>query len=196
MSRPGDTLDDYFATLGLPRAAAIDEQVLHRAYTEHSRHAHPDHGGSEAAAALVNAAYESLRQPEKRLKHLLELAGPSEAVAWRTVPLDEDMMQLFSALSAAMDASAKFLDRKTKAASALARALLANEEMQHRDVLEQIGFKIEARKDGMEALLPSLDTAIKDQQPDGWKQLAATQARFAYLAKWQSQVRERLLALM
>jgi curved DNA-binding protein CbpA len=187
---------DYFATLGLPRTAAIDEQALHRAYTEHSRHAHPDHGGSETMAAHVNAAYETLRHPEKRLKHLLEIFGPDEATAWRTVPLDEHMMQLFSALSAAMDSSVKFLDRKAKAASALARALLANEEMQHREALEHIGFDIEEKKKGMEALLPSLDAAIKDQQPDAWKQLAAMQARFAYLSKWQAQVRERLLALM
>jgi hypothetical protein len=68
--------------------------------------------------------------------------------------------------------------------------------MQHREALEHIGFDIEARKSGMEALLPSLDEAIKNQQPDAWQQLAATQARFAYLSKWQAQVRERLLALM
>src|SRR5688572_14192364 len=100
---------DFFAVLGLPRAAALDEQRLHRAYTERSRTAHPDHGGSEALAAQLNAAYEVLRSPEKRLKHLLELAAPPEAKAWRTVPLDESMMSLFSELGKALESSAKFL---------------------------------------------------------------------------------------
>lgn len=196
MTTHGDTVD-CFAALGLPRTAAFDEQALQRAYTEHSRAAHPDHGGSEAHAAHVNAAYETLRAPEKRLKHLLEVAGPEEASAWRTVPLDEAMMALFSELGKAMDASAKFLDRKSKAASALAKALLAGEELRHREVLERIGFEIEQRRGDMEAQLPSLDAVLAQGDADGaWKQLAAMQARFAYLAKWQAQVRERLLQLM
>jgi curved DNA-binding protein CbpA len=193
--RPGDTAD-CFTALGLPRAATIDEQTLHRAYTERSRTAHPDHGGSEAMAAQVNAAYEILRHPEKRLKHLLELAGPSEATAWRTVPLDDSMMRLFSELGKAVQAASDFLERKRKAGSALAKALLAGEEMRHREALENIGFEIEAGRNEMEANLPALDAALTNHEADAWKQLAMTQARLAYLAKWQAQVRETLLALM
>lgn len=195
MTRQGDTVDS-FAVLGLPRTAALDEQTLHRAYVEHSRAAHPDHGGSEAHAARVNAAYETLRSPEKRLKHLLEIAGPAEAKAWRTVPLDEAMMSLFSELGRAMDATAKFLERKSKAASALAKALLTNEELQHRETLERIGIEIDQRRGDMEAQLPPLDAALAGGDTEAWKQIAAVQARLAYLAKWQAQVRERLLALM
>jgi curved DNA-binding protein CbpA len=187
---------DCFAVLGLPRAATVDEQALHRAYTEHSRTAHPDHGGSEATAAQVNAAYEILRHSEKRLKHLLELAGPPEASAWRTVPLDESMMRLFSELGKAMQSTTDFLERKRKAGSALAKALLASEEMRHRELLENIGFEIESSKKEMESGLPSLDLALAKQDVDAWKQVAMTQARLAYLARWQAQIRETLLALM
>lgn len=195
MKTHGDTVD-RFAILSLPRTAALDENRLHRAYSERSRTAHPDHGGSEAEAAQLNAAYETLRAPEKRLKHLLELAGPEDARAWRTVPLDEAMMSLFSRLGEAMETTAMFLERKGKAASALAKALLTGEELQHRETLERIGFELEGRRSGMEAQLPSLDEALARNDTDAWKQLAAMQARFAYLAKWQAQVRERLLALM
>jgi curved DNA-binding protein CbpA len=193
--RAGDTAD-CFVVLGLPRAATVDEQALHRAYTEHSRMAHPDHGGSETMAAQINAAYEILRHSEKRLKHLLELAAPSEASAWRTVPLDESMMRLFSELGKAMQSTTDFLERKRKAGSALAKALLASEEMKHRETLENIGFEIEAGKGEMEAALPELDSALATQNAGAWKQVAMTQARLAYLAKWQAQVRETLLALM
>jgi curved DNA-binding protein CbpA len=190
-----DSLDS-FATLGLPRAATLDEPALQRAYTTHSRAAHPDHGGSEANAAAVNAAYETLRHSEKRLRHLLELAGPTEAKVWRTVPLDKGMMSVFSELGKAMDVTAKFLDRKARAASAIARALLAGEELGHRDTLEAIGFEIEKMRREMEAQLPALDAAIASSDENAWKQLAAMQARFAYLSKWHMQLRERLLALM
>ena len=65
---------DCFELLGLPRRALLDESKLQVAWHQKSREAHPDHpGGSSALAAEVNAAYETLLAPEKRLKHLLEL---------------------------------------------------------------------------------------------------------------------------
>lgn len=189
-------MEDCYAILGLPRSVALAEETLHRAYAEKSKAAHPDHGGSDQSAAETNAAYETLRAPERRLKHLLELAAPDDAKAWRTVPMDDKMMTLFSALGKALDASAKFLERKSKAQSALAKALLANEEMQQREVLEEIGFEIEGSRTEMEARLPLLDQALPEADAETWKELALMQARFSYLARWQSQVRERLLALM
>lgn len=192
---PSDPVDS-FSLLSLPRAAALDEAVLHRAFTVLSRTAHPDHGGSEALAAQVNAAYETLRSPDRRLKHLLETAGPPDAKAWRTVPLDESMMSLFSSLGAAMETSAKFLERKAKASSALAKALLTAEEMQHRESLERVGFELAGHLSDMESQLPDIDAALETDDGTAWQRLAVMQARFAYLAKWQTQVRERLLALM
>jgi len=144
----------------------------------------------------VNAAYEALRAPDRRLKHLLELAAPEDAKQWRTVPLDEAMMGLFSELGKALEASAKFIERKAKAQTALAKALLANEEMRHRESLERIGFEIENRRTEMEAMLPRIDQALLANDESVWRQLGITQAKFAYLTKWQTQVRERLLALM
>jgi hypothetical protein len=78
----------------------------------------------------------------------------------------------------------------------LAKALLAGEEMKHREILESLGFEIDAGKKEMEGGLPALDAALANEKADAWKQVAMTQARLAYLAKWQAQVRETLLALM
>lgn len=189
-------MTDAFATLGLPRRAALDEETLQEAYAAHSRAAHPDHGGDERRAAEVNGAYETLRAPDKRLKHLLELNAPDEAKQWRAVPMDEAMMSLFSDLGKALEASGGFLERKSRAQTALARALLSNEEMQHREALERIGFELDHRRTGLEARLPELDSAIEGRSPAAWMQLGRIQAEFAYLAKWHAQVKERLLSLM
>lgn len=189
-------MDDYFAILGLPRSASLNEEALRNAYALESKAAHPDHGGSEGLASKVNAAYETLRAPEKRLKHLLELAAPDDAKQWRTVPLDDDMMSLFSALGKALELSAKFIERKAGAQSAIAKALLANEEMQHRESLECIGFEIDLRKTEMEQQLTAFDVEIASAKFFSWPEIAAMQAKFSYLARWQTQVRERLLLLM
>ena len=186
---------DCFDLLGFAKRASLNEDDLHQAYAERSKVAHPDHGGNETTAAELNAAYETLRLPDKRLKHLLELTAGDHEKVWRTVPLDEAMMNLFSQLGAAMEGSAKFLDKKFKAKSALAQALLTNEAFLWREKLEEIGFAVEAQRLEMEAQLPLWDEE-KTHDEASWMRLAAMQARFAYLAKWQGQVRERLLALM
>lgn len=187
---------DAFAIFSLPRSAALDSATLQAAYAALSRSAHPDHGGSEVEAAAVNAAYETLRLPEKRLKHLMELAAPEEAKAWRAVPLDESMMAVFMDLGSALEASAKLLEKKSRTSSALAKALLTNEEMALRDRLETLGLGLEERKTRMEAEFHKFDERLSSGDETVWKGLAATQARLAYLAKWQTQIRERLLALM
>lgn len=187
---------DAFAIFSIPRKAALDSAQLQATYAALSRAAHPDHGGSEESAAAVNAAYEMLRFPEKRLKHLIEIAAPEGAKAWRTVPLDESMMSVFMELGSALDASAKLMERRSKATSALAKALLANEELVLRERLETIGFGLEERKVSMEAGFAQLDERLDSGDETVWKDVAATQARLAYLAKWQTQIRERLLAMM
>lgn len=186
---------DCFEVLGFQKRAALNEDDLHQAYAVRSKAVHPDHGGTDAEASALNAAYETLRSPDKRLKHLLELMAGDKAKVWRTVPLDEAMMNLFSQLGAAMEGSAKFLEKKAQAKSALARALLTHEAFLWREKLEEIGFAVEAQRLELEAKLPLWDSTDEHEEVS-WKELAAMQARFAYLAKWQGQLRERLLALM
>jgi curved DNA-binding protein CbpA len=187
---------DCFELLSLPRRAALSDEAISAAYLEKSRAVHPDHGGQEGMAAQMNAAHETLRTPERRLKHLIELQAPEDAKAWRTVPLDDSMMATFLSLGKAMEASAQFLERKSRAQSAVAKALLTGEELRLREELEALGFEIEKCRQALVEQLPELDAAIDVSDRDVWRRIGMTQARFAYLAKWQTQIRERLLRLM
>ncbi|WP_038158752.1 DnaJ domain-containing protein [Verrucomicrobium sp. BvORR106] len=191
-------MTNAFDILALPARLSLDEGTLQQAYLSRSRQAHPDHGGSDREASEVNAAYEVLKAPDKRVKHLMEVAAPEAARSWRTVPLDERMMSLFSSIGQTLDASAKIVERKSRAQSALAKALLANEEMQQRERLEELGSSIASRLEEMETVLPELDTRLESDPAslETWKEIASLQARMAYLTKWQAQIRERLLQLM
>jgi curved DNA-binding protein CbpA len=186
-------MSNAFALLGLPRAAALDADALQQAWLAASRAAHPDQPGGDAArAAEINAAYETLQAPEKRLKHLLEL----HEVPWRAVPIDDAMMSLFSRLGSALQNVTTFLKRRESAASALAKALLAPEEMRLREQLEEIAFTLEDQRAALLASLPALDTRLADGDATAPGDLQILQARLAYLGKWQAQVREALLSLM
>jgi len=186
-------MPDAFTLLGMPRVAALDESALRQAWLEAGRATHPDlPGGDTARSAEVNAAFETLQAPEKRLKHLLELYR----VPWHSVPIDEAMMALFSRLGAALQEVASFLKRKQSATTALSRALLSPEEMRWRETLEHLIQEIEAGRAACLAALPELDTRLQTGDESVLATLQAMQARLAYYARWQAQARESLLALM
>jgi len=186
-------MTNAFALLGLPRAAALDPDALQQAWLAASRAAHPDQPGGDAAhAAEVNAAHETLQSPEKRLKHLLEL----HQAPWRAVPIDDTMMAIFSQLGPLLQNITACLKRRQTAASALAKALLAPEEMRLREQLEELGTQLEAQRSALLAELPALDSRLGSGDTAILIELQTMQAKLAYLAKWQTQVRESLLSLM
>ncbi|MDZ4403440.1 hypothetical protein [Prosthecobacter sp.] len=186
-------MSNAFALLGLPRVAALDAEALQQAWLAASRSAHPDQPGGDATrAAEINAAHETLQTPEKRLKHLLDL----HQVPWRTVPIDDAMMALFSELGPALQNVAAFLKRRQSAASALAKALLAPEEMRLREQLETLGTTLDEERTTLLEALPAFDARLSSGDTTALADLQILQARLAYLGKWQTQVREALLSLM
>lgn len=186
-------MSNAFAILGLPRIAALDEKALQKAWLAASRSAHPDQPGGDAAhAAEINNAYETLQAPEKRIKHLLDL----HAVPWRAIPIDEAMMSLFGQLGPALQSVAAFLKRKHTATSALAKALLAPDEMRLRENLETLGTTLDAERTALLADLPAFDSRLSAGDTSALSDLQILQARLAYFGKWQAQVREALLSLM
>lgn len=185
---------DCFALLSLPAQAALDEAALDHAYLQATKTAHPDQAGGDAErSAELNAALETLRNPVTRLKHLIETRS---SLGWRAIPLEPGLMSLFEKLGPLLQATAAFLARKQAATSALARALLASEEMQLREALENLNESIEVEWQRLEAALPVWDAHAAVTDEAGWAELQALQAKFAYLAKWRAQIRERLLGLM
>lgn len=186
-------MPNAFSLLGLPRIAALDDVALQQAWLAASRSAHPDQPGGDAVrAAEINAAYETLQAPEKRLKHLLEL----HEVPWRTVPISEAMMALFSKLGPALQSTSAFLKRKQTATSALSKALLAPEEMKLREQLEELGTTLEAERTALLANLPACDARLSAGDMAALADLQILQAHLAYFGKWQAQVREALLSLL
>src|SRR5437868_2117710 len=90
---PPDT--DYFTVLGLERRLALVREDLDRSFFALSRRVHPDRFGSAsptdqaaslANTALLNKAYQTLRDPIRRGRYWLELHGEPLANADRTVP--------------------------------------------------------------------------------------------------------------
>lgn len=79
-----DHSQDYFAYFDLPRAYAMDRNLLESRYLERSKQFHPDrvHSMSEhdkriamERSSAINVAYQTLRDPVKRAEYLVKLGG-------------------------------------------------------------------------------------------------------------------------
>lgn len=188
---------DHFATLHLPRCAALDEEALKQAYASRSRETHPDQAaGDEKQSSELNTAFEVLSAPEKRLKHLIELEADAAARAWKTIPLDSTMMSLFDKLAPFLHGIGEYTRKKQSATSALTRALLSSEEMKLRETAEERATELAALREQLEAQLPGLDVRRVANDAGVVRDMQILQAKLAYLAKWQAQVREAFMALV
>ena len=118
-------MQSHFELFGLPPAFAVETDALERSYREIQSKVHPDRfahaGDAERRASLqwttrVNEAFQILKNPVKRAKHLLELHGVDVAFETNTAMPPEFLMQqmeLRETLEEARDAAA--LDALRKA---------------------------------------------------------------------------------
>ena len=82
---------DHFERLGLPRRFSVAPAELERNYLARSRDVHPDFHSEnvdavEDAAAALNEAYATLREPFPRAEHLLNLLGGPSASDDKNLP--------------------------------------------------------------------------------------------------------------
>lgn len=111
-------MQNHFELFGLPARFEVDAEALARAYRDIQSRVHPDRfahaGDAERRASLqwttrVNEAFQALRNPVARARHLLELHGVDVAFETNTaMPQDflVQQMELREALEEAKDTAA------------------------------------------------------------------------------------------
>ncbi len=181
---------DYFALLGEPRRPWLDGDSLKQKFFELSAKYHPDVAGAEDGTfANINQAFNTLREPQSRLKHLLELSN-HVGKPDRAVPSDlGDAFMKIAAVRAKLD---RFLERRSSAASPLGRALLAGESFSLLDEIEKSLALLDELNQRALADLRAADEAWPDVMAE---QLEALSQRLAYLDKWIAQLREGVVQL-
>ena len=112
------TSSSHFELFGLPQAFSIDVSALEKAYREVQSRVHPDRfahaGDAERRASLlwttrVNEAFQVLKNPVSRARHLLELHGVDVAFETNTAMPQQFLMQQME-LREALEAAVKSKD--------------------------------------------------------------------------------------
>lgn len=173
---------NFFEILGIEPRLVIDGGTLRDAFLVAGRSAHPDAGGGEQTFAALNAAFEILSSPSRRLRHWLELRGLTVETRGTVSP---EIMDLFSQVGETSQRAEALVRRRDDAKSALGRALLERETQSCREDVERSLALVEAAIDRECAIFPACqNSAIID--------LAAASAsvrNLAFLEKWRAGLR-------
>lgn len=175
-------MNNAYEILGIDPQLVIDAETLRDAFREAGRSTHPDAGGDEQAFAALNAAFEILSSPSRRLRHWLELRGL--AVETRGTVASE-IMDLFSQVGETSQRAEALVRRRDEAKSALGRALLERETQSCREEIERSLAMVETAI-GRECAV------FHNYQDSAAMDLAAASAsvrNLAFLEKWRSGLR-------
>jgi curved DNA-binding protein CbpA len=184
-------MPDHFAILTQPRRPWLDDEPLKEAFHRATAQQHPDAaGGSGENASALNAAYAVLRNPAARLRHLLDLEWPGAAPAQSAIV--PALADLFGKIAELRQAGAALAKKASAAQTPIARALLAGDQAAHRRALEGTLAELAAAETAAYDDLRGIDAQWAARDAKTRHQLAGLQQRFAFLAKWQAQLREDL----
>jgi molecular chaperone HscB len=205
-------MTDHFAALDEPRRPWLDAEALKAKFLALTAQVHPDrwHTASEAARAsahdrytALNAAYQCLRDPKQRLRHLLELETGARPAVVQQVP--EATMELFLEVGRVCREVDTLLAERARITSPLLK-------VQFFEAAQAATEKLAALQRVLNAQLQALDLALKEWNalwaaaPPAGKanrlsalpiqRLDEVYQAISYLTRWSAQIQERLVQLV
>jgi DnaJ-domain-containing protein 1 len=195
---------DNFALLNEPRRPWIEPDDLKEKFISLSSEVHPDRLHNASAAekesatkryAELNAAYNCLREPKDRLRHLLELTLGKKLEEIQQVPagMMEEAFEVGS-LCRKVDA---FLGEKEKATSPMLKVQFFERGQEWVDKLNELQGRISKRRESVVEEIKQIDSIW-----DGGAKSNSTLDRLdeihrllSYFNRWTGQIQERILSL-
>ena len=204
-------MTDYFALLGEQRRPWLDTNALKANFLALSADYHPDriHAGPQdqkSAAherfAALNSAYQCLREPKERLRHLLELECGTKPMAIDQAP--SAAMDLFLQVGSVCRDTDSFLAERDQATSPLLKAQFFERGLEWIEELNAVQPRLEAGLNRLFSELQALNTAWEEAPAVGAGERGAAlplarleqiYRELSYLTRWMRQIQERKVRL-
>jgi DnaJ-domain-containing protein 1 len=192
---------DYFATLGVPRHAWLDPEMLKERFLQASSTVHPDKVassmeklGAEKEFAELNAAYKTLCIPRTRILYLLELAGFPKGEHVQAVP--ETALRLFPLVAETTQNADELLKQKNSASSPMLKVEFFSRAVSQADVIQGVQSQLRDKVQEIESILRA-EAPLEERRisPERASKLQETAATLGFLERWQAQLQERVMAL-
>jgi DnaJ-domain-containing protein 1 len=198
-------MTDYFKLLEQPRRPWLDADALKQKFLALSAQAHPDrvHNAPEPerraageSYAELNAAYQCLREPKERLRHLLELESGARSADIQQVP--PELTEPFFEIGRLCRETDALIAEKARTASPVLQARLFERGADCTDQLTAMQRKIGGRREELLAELKAMNAAWESPAPGAPLALARLEEirrRLGYFARWSEQIQERMVKL-
>jgi DnaJ-domain-containing protein 1 len=193
---------DHFALLAEPRRPWLDAEALKSKFHTLSAAVHPDRVHEAAPAEKLaaqqrytelNAAYQCLREPRSRIRHLLELELGAKPSDLTNIP--EDLMNLFFAVGKQLRETDVLLTEKAAATSPLLQVELFERAQAAMGPLQELQEQIAARRDLILAQLKALDARWETTSPRPTDELLTIWRWLSFYDRWLGQLHERVAQL-
>jgi DnaJ-domain-containing protein 1 len=196
-------MTDFFALLNEARRPWIDPDALKQKFLALSTAVHPDrvHHAAEGERKSahqryteLNTAYNCLREPKDRLRHLLEVERGAKPRDIERIP--PDMADAFLEVGKLCREADRFLAARDRTTSPLLKAGMFEEGQEQVDQLQALRRKIHARRDGLLAELKAVNPAWETPGADRhFNRLEEIYRLLGYFGRWSEQIQERLVLL-
>ncbi len=193
------TVTDYFALLNEPRRPWLDAEALKTKFLTRSAEVHPDRVHQAAAPekeaatrryAELNAAYNCLRDPRYRLRHLLELELGTKPSDLTHAP--DDLMELFFSVGKLFRSVDKFLVERSQVKSPLLLVEFFEAGQNWIEQLSALQQKIDAQRDALLGELKLLDAEWHTATPKPTENLSRLWRLLSFYDRWLAQIQERM----
>jgi DnaJ-domain-containing protein 1 len=195
---------DNFALLNQPRAPWLDEEELKKVYHALSTSLHPDRihnlaqeEKTEAGRkfAELNGAYNCLREPKDRLRHLLQLEVGEKPTDIQTVP--SDLMEWQFRLAAICRQADKALAVNMASLSPLKKVECFQAAQEQIDALSALNHEFSTHREELHNELKSMgvDWCRTGSKTDILIRLEQIYRLLGYFHRWMNQLQERITRL-
>ena len=200
---------DNFALLEEPRRPWIDPERLKEKFLALSAHLHPDrvHQEPEAAReaagrryAELNGAYNCLRDPKQRLRHLLELERGAKPADVQSIP--PGMTELFVEVGQLCRETDAFLAEKAGTVPLILKAGMFERGQEYVERLSAMRQQIASRSDRLMEELKTMNAVWESAERAGaqrdklpLERLEEIYRLLGYYGRWTSQIQERTVQL-
>ncbi|HYG25027.1 MAG TPA: hypothetical protein VEH04_19845 [Verrucomicrobiae bacterium] len=202
-------MTDYFALFGQVRRPWLDAGILKARFLEMSGRWHPDHlshldepqrRAAQERYAGLNSAYQCLREPRERLRHLLQLESDTPITDIQQVP--EELVTDFMDAGKLCRQADAHLRRKAETTSPLLKVEVFAAGQELGTELREFAASIEQKRDAALSAVRELDlvwdtAASQNEQRAGClQQVRQLHHRLAFYDRWLNQLREKSTQLI
>lgn len=189
-------MTDYFALLDQPRRPWLDPEELKQLFHQKTLQAHPDaqiqRAGNESFTQL-NEAYQILREPKRRLHHLLSLEGSSPAT--KSVPIPANIERLFPMVATLIQDTDGVIRKVANSTNPLSRSLVRPELLKTTETIKQMLATLAQLHDEAVSKLRALSGSWLPGKTDQRTELHALYLQFSYVTRWIGELEEKQMQL-